>query len=100
MYAGTNGKLLPLYKEPTRSSERLGSLFPGDDVLAYGVAVNLDNIERGDVNHSGINHVSLCVLTCNALKDLNKSLLSIFYLYIFSGILSDYEDLLEYSLSS
>jgi hypothetical protein len=68
IYIGTNGKLLPLYKEPSRSSERLGSLFPGDDVLAYGVAVNSDKSERGDVDQSGSNHVFLFVTT--------------FYLYI------------------
>jgi hypothetical protein len=54
-YTGTNGKLLPLYKEASRSSERLGSLFPGDDVLAYGIAVNLDKSEGGDIDDSGIN---------------------------------------------
>lgn len=52
-YTGSDGKLLPLYKEPTKSSERLGSLFPGDDVLAYGIAANSDKSKGRGVDGPG-----------------------------------------------
>jgi hypothetical protein len=42
-YTGLNGKLLPLYEEPHRSSDRLGSLFPGEDILSYGSTANLNH---------------------------------------------------------
>jgi hypothetical protein len=41
----------------------IGSLFPGDDVLAYGVAVNLDKSERGDVEQSGI-YIFMYIYIC------------------------------------
>ena len=34
---GQRGKLLPLYAEPSFAAERVGSLFPGDAVVAHSV---------------------------------------------------------------
>ena len=47
-YRGVGGKLLALYSEPSLTSERLCSLFPGDDILAYG-ALALDAAQSNEL---------------------------------------------------
>ena len=51
-YRGIGGKLLALYSEPSLTSERLCSLFPGDDILAYG-ALALDASQSSELGGLG-----------------------------------------------